>query len=165
MQNRNEIPKVRDILIRKTIALPSSFSTLDAIRCFSKYQISSAPVISENHEVVGFLSASDIIQCMSNCLFHDETRNPTIESIMTKEVVAASPDWDIFELEKFFVTQHVRVAPVLDSQNLLIGMITRGEAIKVLEDLMEQRHRHKIKNKMPVELNLHAQVRMIVDAM
>lgn len=165
MRKRIEIPKVRDLLIRNAVALSSTFSTLDALRCFSKYQISSAPVLNENQEVIGFLSASDIIQCMSNCLFHDETRNPTIESIVTKEVNAASPDWDVFELEKFFVLQHIRVAPVLDSQSHLIGMVTREAAIKVLEELMEQRLRDKVKIKVPLELNLYTQVRMTIDGM
>lgn len=102
MDRQLETPKVKDIFIKKVIAFRPDFTIFDAIRNFNKFNISAAPVVTENNEVIGYLSESDCIKCMSNCLFYDEARNDTIDLIMNKNVALAESEWDIFELESFF---------------------------------------------------------------
>lgn len=69
MKRGLEVPKVQDILTKKVIAFRPDFSTLDAIKGFNQFRISSAPVVNESNEVVGFLSEGDSIKCLGNCLF------------------------------------------------------------------------------------------------
>ncbi len=157
-----DTPKVEEIMERKVVAFQSDFSTFDVIRGFNQHSMGSAPVINESHEIVGFVSESDLINCIGNCLFYDESRNPTLESIMTKDVLAAKPDWDLFELEDFFISNHIRTAPVTDSENHLIGIVTRRDALRALESAMLSRRAYKKKIKTPVELNLHERLRMAI---
>ena len=159
-----DLPKVKDILNKKVIAFQPDFSTLDVIKGFNEYRISSAPVINENNEVVGFISEGDSIKCMGNCLFYDESRNRTVGDIMTKEVAVADPNWDLFELENFFVSKHIRTAPVVDSDNHLVGIVTRRDALKALEKVLHAREDYKKEIKTPIELNLHERMRMIIGA-
>ena len=163
MQSKVNIPKVKDILIKKVQAFRASSSTLEAVQGLNEHRISSAPVINEQDEIVGFLSESDLIKCMANCIFYDESRNPTIESIMSRDVAVADSDWDIFELENFFISKGIRSAPVIDSDNHLIGIVTRRDALIALEKAMHDIQEHKTEIKTPVELNLHQRIRMILN--
>jgi len=163
MDRKLETPKVKDILVTKVIAFRPDFTSFDAIRNFNEHRISTAPVVNEQNEVVGYLSESDCIKCLSNCLFHDETRYRTIDNIMSKKVAIAENDWDMFALESFFLSNHLRSAPVVDSENHLVGIVTRRDALKALQKCMEGREEYKREIKTPVELNMKERIKMIVD--
>jgi predicted transcriptional regulator len=163
MDRKLETPKVKDILVKKVIAFRPDFTSIDAIKCFIEYKISTAPVVNENNEVIGYLSESDCIKCLSNCLFYDETRNRTIDLIMSKEVAVAEGTWDIFKLETFFVSNHLRSAPVVDSGNHLVGIVTRKDALLALEKCMQERQEYKSEIKTPIELNMRERIKMIVN--
>jgi predicted transcriptional regulator len=154
---------VKDILINKVFALKPDFSSFDAIKFFNKNKISSAPVVNESNEVIGYLSESDCIKDLSNSLFYDETSSRAICHIMSNKVAIAECEWGIFELESFFVANHLRSAPVVDSKNHLVGIITRSDALVALEKCLEKRQEYKSEIKNPVELNMREQVRMIVN--
>tara|TARA_R110002072_G_scaffold64203_1_gene159152 strand:+ start:130673 stop:131170 length:498 start_codon:yes stop_codon:yes gene_type:complete len=163
MDRKLETPKVKDILIKKVIAFRPDFTSFDAIRSFNESRISTAPVVNDQNEVIGYLSESDCIRCLSNCLFFDESRYRTIDLIMSKKVAIAESQWDIFELENFFVTNHLRSAPVVDSENHLVGIVTRRDALIALQKCMEEREEYKKDIKTPVELNMKERIKMIVD--
>jgi len=163
MDRKLETPKVEDILVKNVIAFRPDFDSFDAIKYFNEYKISTAPVVNDENEVIGFLSESDCIKCLSNCLFYDEARNRTIDLIMSKDVAVAESAWDIFKLETFFVSNHLRCAPVVDSENHLIGIVTRRDALLALEKCMKGREEYKKEIKTPVELNMQLRIKMIVN--
>ncbi len=150
-----EIPKVKDITVKKVIAFKPDHATSDIIRIFNEYRISSAPVVNDSNEVIGFVSESDSMKCMGNCLFFDEQRNPTVESIMSKKIYSANSEWDIFELDNFFIKNHIRSAPVVDNEGHLIGIVTRRDALLSLQRLLEERSDYKRNLKEPIELSMH----------
>lgn len=113
MHKKIDTPKVKDILTKRVIGLRPEFTSLDAIRIFNKYRISSAPVINERRRVIGYLSEGDCMKCISNSLFYDESRGCTIDLIMRREVSVAEIEWNVFELEGFFISKDLRSAPVL----------------------------------------------------
>jgi len=162
MDRKLEIPKVKDILTKKVIAFKEDFTVFEAIEIFNKYRISSAPVVNEQNEVVGYLSESDCIKCMSNCLFYDERRDRSISSIMSKDVQAVSGEWDIFELESFFIDKNLKSAPVINSGKHLDGIITRRDAMTSLEKIMHSREDYKANQKKPVELNTQELIKVIM---
>jgi predicted transcriptional regulator len=133
MDRKLETPTVKDISIKKVIAFTLDFTYFGAIKC------------------------------LSNCLFFDESRNKKIDFIMSKEVSIAKSSWDIFVLESFFVSNHLRSAPVVDSENHLIGIVTRRDALLALEKCMEGRQEYKKEIKTPVELNMRQRIRMIAN--
>ena len=165
MDRKLETPTVGDILVKKVIAFTPDFTSFDAIKSFNKYRISTAPVVNDQNEVVGYLSESDCIRCLSNCLYYDETRNRTIDLIMSKKVAVAESSWDIFALEFFFISNNLRSAPVVDSENHLVGIVTRRDALLALQKCIEGRSEYKneIKIKIPVELDMGERIKMIIN--
>lgn len=162
MDRKLKLPKVKDILIKKVIALRPDFTAIDAIQIFNKYQISAAPVINDQNEVIGYLSETDCIKCLSTCLFFDESRDRTIDHIMSIKILCAENNWDIFELESFFVSNHLSSAPVIDFNKQLVGMVSRRDALMALQKSIEGRDEYKIEIKTPIELTMRDRARMII---
>lgn len=158
-----EIPKVKDILVEKVIAFLSDHSALEVIKTFNERHISSAPVINENKEVIGYISESDLMKCMANCLFFDEQSNPSVESIMNKDILVANAEWDLFELDNFFLSKNIKSAPVIDGLGHLAGIVTRRDTLKELEKLLSERSKYKKDLKTPVELNPYQKIKMFID--
>lgn len=163
MERGLERPKVKDILTQNAIALRDDFTTMDAVAAFNKHRISSAPVVNFKNEVVGFFSEGDLVKCLGNCLFYDERKWETVSNLMTTAVQSANPEWDVFELENFFVKNRLRSAPVIDSQGRLSGIVTRRDALQALEDLARKRENYKEKIKQPVELDLRERITSAFD--
>jgi predicted transcriptional regulator len=157
------IPKVKDILTTKIVALQPHFSIVDVIKIFNEYRISSAPVINDNNEVIGYLSESDSIKSLGNSLFFDEQRNQTIDLIMSQDVFPANPEWDIFELDNFFLSKAIRSAPVVDTHNHLVGVITRRDALKALEKIVTDRADYKRQIKEPIQLSESQRIKVIIN--
>ena len=61
MQKRPEILKVSDVMETKVHFLRGNNPVTAAIQKFNQHRISSAPVINNKHEVIGFLSESALI--------------------------------------------------------------------------------------------------------
>lgn len=164
MDRNLETPYVRDILCEKIIAFFPDFTSFDAISTFNKFRISSAPVINLKNEVIGYLSESDCIKSVSNSLYYDESRGQCIDKIMSRKIFYAQLNWDIFELEIFFISKNLRSAPVVDLNGHLVGIVTRREALMALEKCSQGREKYKREIKRPVEINARERIKMIVDA-
>ncbi|MBT3980372.1 MAG: CBS domain-containing protein [Bacteriovoracaceae bacterium] len=165
MDRKMEFLKVSDIFERKVIALKADSFVFDAVSILNEFRIASAPIVDDDHKVVGFISESDCIKSMGNCLFYDDAKDTRVESIMTCKVRTANINWDIFELETFFIENHLRAAPVVDSENNLLGIVSRRDILKGIQNLLSQRIEYKRKIKTPVELNLTQKVKMKVAQM
>lgn len=157
-----ETPTVKDILKKNVVAFGPDFTILDAIKSFNKYNLSTAPVVNDQNVVVGYISENDCIKCLSNNLFYDDLDCSSIDLIMSKQVEVAQLDWDIFKLENFFVFKHIKSAPVVDSENHLVGVVTRRDILLELEKCIEDRQDYKGEIKTPVELNLQEKVKIIL---
>ena len=140
MKKEISLPKVEDIYRTNYWAFRPDDSVLHAIEAFNKNRFTSAPVIDVNKSVIGYLSESDCLKKMAVSLFYDDFA-PTVESAMSNKVFYAEPDWDIFELEDFFVKKEIVSAPILGSNNILKGVVTRSDVLLCLEKLMIDKYR------------------------
>lgn len=163
MNNELKIPKVSEIVMEKVIFFNPDQTVMDVVRIFNEYRISSAPVIKENNEVVGFISESDTMKYLGNTLFFDDSKNNNVDSIMSKKILTAKSDWDIFELENFFIEQHIRSAPVVDSSGHLLGIVTRRDALISLQKMIESRSEQKRHIKEPIKQSMHQKLIMKLD--
>jgi len=163
MDRTLKTPKVKDILIKNTITFRPHFTSLDAVWCFEKFNITEAPVIDVNNEVIGNITESDCIKCLSQSLFYDESRNRTIDYIISKEKIIAQSEWDIFELEKFFISNNQRTAAVVDTNNHLLGIVTKRETLKALAVSILGRQKYKKEIKTPFDLDFREKVKIILN--
>jgi len=158
-----DIPKVKEIFSRKVIAFSKEFKIFDAIKNFNKFRISSAPVTNTDNKVVGYLSESDCIKYLSNCLYYDEARNRSIETFMSKKLAKVDLEWDVFELENFFIKNNLKSASIIDDENHLLGIVSRRDILLAFEKYLNAREKYKVFIQIPIELDLKQRTKVIVD--
>lgn len=163
MNRRLGTPKVKDVLVKTIIAFKPDFTSLDAIKIFNDFKITSAPVINDEKKLIGYLSERDCIRYLVNSLFYDESRMQTVDMIMEKNVKVAQCNWDLFELEDFFASNEIRSAPVVNSDKQLVGIVSRIDSLLALENCIRGREEYKTEIKTPIELNLSEKTKMIVN--
>lgn len=154
-----KVPRVNDIYRKKVFTFQADLKIFDAIRKFTLLNLSSAPVIDKDNKVVGYLSESDCIKYLSNCLYFDEPLDRTIETFMSRCICKVNIDWDIFELEDFFIKNKLKSAPILDSNNCLIGIVSRGDILIALEKYLKEREAYKLLYNVPLELQINLDLR------
>lgn len=108
--------------------------TMDVVQdIFRKHNIHHLPVV-EDGEVVGILSHSDYLKLLHGfTLFKTRKSNEyndailrslLVREVMTKQVVTLGPD-DTLELAAGFFRENLfHALPVVDDENMLIGIIT-----------------------------------------
>jgi len=164
MTDRNlQVPKVKDILHMDVIAFTCDFTIFDAVQSLHKYNISSVPVLNQKNEVIGYLSESDCIKSVTGTLYYDINMSQTIDSIMSRKVAYAELDWDIFELEFFFDSNHLSSAPIRDCENHLVGIVRRSDILLALVKCSVGREDYKFQIKNPVELDTREKIRWVID--
>ena len=55
-----------------------------------------------------------------------------VKDVMTKDIIKATPSTGIKEIYEIFCKEHIGGVPVVDSENRLLGMVTKTELIDVL---------------------------------
>ena len=104
--------KVSDIMTRPPIAARPDVSIRSAARLLVEHRVSGAPVVNEANELVGIISEGDLIMRQApnerrpwwHLFFVSEDQlarefqkraGTTIEEVMTRRVIAVSPDLDV----------------------------------------------------------------------
>lgn len=88
-------------------------------------QVKTLPVVDDERRVVGVVSIIDLFT-------RDLVELETVESIMRTDVTTIREDTPVAELVPAMTTEGYKNVPVVDADDRLVGMITRGELIAVL---------------------------------
>jgi len=63
-----------------------------------------------------------------------------VSDVMTCDVISAKPDASIFDAVRLMLTEHISGLPVIDSNGVLVGIVTEGDFLRRSETAT-QRHR------------------------
>lgn len=58
----------------------------------------------------------------------------TARDVMTRSVVAVSPDTPLLDVYRLFVDEQIHGAPVVDEEELLIGVITSSDLLRAADE-------------------------------
>ncbi len=113
--------KVRDVMTVKLITASPQSSLFDVLELLRLNRISGVPVLQDN-ELVGIISIEDIVHAME--------RNDLTELVgqyMTRILATVSNYDSIYKAMQTFAERKVGRLPVVDENNKLVGMITKGD--------------------------------------
>lgn len=149
--------KVKDIMTGDVITFVTSDSIYNCAKILRGHRISGAPVVDNNGEVIGILSEGDIMRLIESRDININLILPSpldvlelpvrmklglddlvksiktaasanVGDIMTKHVVAVSPEEDVPKAARIMADKNINRLPVMDDGKL-IGIITRGDVI------------------------------------
>ena len=147
---------VRDIMRRDVPPVGPDDSVAYVARVMADGRLAGVPVV-ENGEVIGIITESDLIQREAEVdaptpvpfldaifvadagqLYEDEVRRAlavNARMLMSSPVTNIRDDATLSEVATVMVDRHIKVLPVLDRQNQLVGVVTRADLVRVIADL------------------------------
>lgn len=149
--------QVKDIMTADVITFVTSDSIYDCAKILRAHRISGAPVVDDAGKVIGILSEGDIMRLIESRDININLILPSpldvlelpvrmklglddlvksiktaasanVGDIMTKHVVAVSPEEDVPKAARIMADKNINRLPVMDDGKL-IGIITRGDVI------------------------------------
>ncbi|WP_438348278.1 IMP dehydrogenase [Paenibacillus sp. FA6] len=128
-QQAEEVDRVKRSesgVITNPFSLTPDHLVSDAEEIMGKFRISGVPIVNENNKLVGILTNRDLR------FIHDYTIK--ISDVMTKENLVTAPVGTTLQQAEVILQQHkIEKLPLVDSNNILKGLITIKDIEKVIQ--------------------------------
>jgi len=113
--------RIHEVMTKNVHFLSPDIQMEDALNIFQKERFSGAPVISDGN-LVGLISIEDLIRAL-----RDGNLNARVQEYMTTKLVTVHEYDPVVEALKTFSRTNFGRLPVLDKQEKLVGIITKGD--------------------------------------
>jgi CBS domain-containing protein len=138
--------RVRDVMTRTVVAADEDTPFKELVELLAERKVAALPVVNAAHEVVGVVSASDLLYKEE---YHDEAAVtaarrrwwrgwPTYKAggteareVMTSPAVVISADATIVEAARRLDEYSVKRLPVVDAGGRLVGIVAPRDILKV----------------------------------
>ncbi|MCK4258038.1 MAG: CBS domain-containing protein [Halanaerobiales bacterium] len=125
--------KAKDVMTYNVITLKKDLKVKEAKELMRLKKISGIPIVNDENHLIGIISIDDIIRWLEKQDLHVE-----IDQFMTKDVVSVGVDQPIIEIFKKFKRYKVGRFPVVNGENILIGIISPGDVVIKLLQIIEE---------------------------
>jgi CBS domain-containing protein/anti-sigma regulatory factor (Ser/Thr protein kinase) len=113
--------KIGEVMTRELKIITPETKLSEVLEIFRQERISGAPVLRDNR-LVGIISIEDLIRC----LLQGDLDSPASKYMSTQVITVNSYD-PVVEALKVFVNKKVGRLPVVDENNQLVGIMTKGD--------------------------------------
>ena len=136
---------VRDVMVRGVVAAHEEAVFKEIVDALARNHISAAPVVDDDRRVIGVVSESDLLSRMTGGPLaqprghrmsgHAEARRKrhadTARDLMTSPAIVTTPDTRIIDAARLAAHAHVRRLPVVDTDGILVGIVTRTDLLRI----------------------------------
>lgn len=130
---REKIFHVRDIMMKNILTISSTSTIEDAFNMMRDNNISQLPVISEQGKLNAIISKDKILDFLANDpYFAEKNFHKTVDNIADTNFIATDQITDIRRIAKVMVDYKVNALPVIDTDDNMIGIISRSDIIKAV---------------------------------
>ena len=112
---------IAEVMSRDPRAIAPGTKMGEVMETFREARISGAPVVA-NGELVGIVSLEDLIRAL-----RESNIQAPVGEYMTRMVLTVKAHSPLIEALKVFEQRHVGRLPVVDDDNRLVGIITKGD--------------------------------------
>jgi CBS domain-containing protein/anti-sigma regulatory factor (Ser/Thr protein kinase) len=118
--------KISQVMTSNILIIQPETSMEEVSELFRAKRISGAPVVKDGN-LVGVLSIEDLIRCLREY----DLPSP-VSKYMSRNVISVKEFDPVIEALKTFVHSNIGRLPVLDIENKLVGIITKGDVTRGL---------------------------------
>ena len=149
------MPKtVAEAMTPKPVVVKPQTPLNEAIKILAEKRVSGLPVVGDDDRLVGIISETDLmwqetgVTPPAYIMFLDSViylQNPatyekelhkalgqTVGEVMSNDPVAISADKPLKEAAQLLHDRDIRRLPVVDANNLVIGILTRGDIVRAM---------------------------------
>lgn len=150
--------KVKDIMTSNVISLSPEMSIERAAAVLFDNNLSGAPVLDKNNNLVGIVTEYDFIS--PDLKIHiptyikllktidlvkkdpkakllqanlEKIKNTKVKDIMTKDVITIDPESELDSLIKLIIDNRINPVPVVGEEGDLLGIVSRADLVKLLK--------------------------------
>ncbi len=127
LQQAEEVRKVKRSesgMIIDPVTLHKNAKIGDALALMKKFRIGGIPIVNEHNKLIGILTNRD--------LRFETNKNRAVEELMTSKNLITAPSGTTLEQAQQILQKHkIEKLPVVDNDNLLVGLITFKDIMKV----------------------------------
>ncbi len=149
----------RDFMQTDILTVGSGENLMDVYTVFTEKEISGAPVVDEDGNIVGVVSIRDLLRTVEeesesardeSYFFRDYTDSPrpdwvsdledfqdhlarrTVSEVMTQNIIAVGPSTSVSEISKTVRSNHIHRVLVIEDEEL-VGLVSLFDLVKLLE--------------------------------
>ncbi|WP_050613405.1 CBS domain-containing protein [Bacillus testis] len=144
---------VKDFMIKDVVCAHLDMTLKDLLKKMIDCKIGGMPVVDANGTLVGMVSDGDILRHLApqKQSVYDfftmityipekkldttvsERMNETVETILAnRKIITLSPDDDLNEVVATISKHHFKKIPVIDENEKVIGVISRGDVLRMI---------------------------------
>ncbi|MER7467291.1 CBS domain-containing protein [Streptomyces sp. NPDC097981] len=119
---------VDDVMTHAVISVDHDTAFKDIVETMRIWNVITLPVLAVDGRVTGVVSEADLLL---NSRGTDPDRATTAERLMTRPAVTVTKDATIPAAARLMARRHLKRLPVVDGDGRLIGVVSRGDLLKV----------------------------------
>ena len=108
----------RDIMTRDVITVGSTATVKEAAQILTQQQLSGAPVVNQQGQIVGVVSEADIVA----------NKGRQVKDIMSKNVCSIGEETAVEEIAALMMTRKIKRLPVMRGEKL-VGIVSRADIV------------------------------------
>jgi CBS domain-containing protein len=128
--------RVKNFMARELITFTPDMNVYAAINTLIKHQISGAPVVDRDGNVVGMLSEIDCMHTILEASYYN-TPGALVGDLMSTEVSTVEADMSIVSLAEKFINNRYRRYPVVE-KGKLVGLISRRDVLRAIQKIHQE---------------------------
>ncbi len=136
--------RVSDVMATKVVTVDRATPYKEIARLLSEHRISGMPVLKMGREVVGVVTEADLLAAEEQTehrlrsghrlgLRHRNAGHPALTAgqLMTSPAITVAAHVTVHAAGRVMSDHHVRLLPVVDKHNVLIGVVSRRDLLAV----------------------------------
>ena len=125
--------KVADVMTEAVVTVATGTSFKECVEMLSVHRVGALPVVDPAGRIRGIVSESDLLRKQEEKGGRVDPRGAsrTAEEAMTRAIVTIRPETGIREAARLMHQASVRHLPVVDAGGRVIGIVSRGDLLKV----------------------------------
>jgi CBS domain-containing protein len=127
------LPTVIDMMTAHPLVLADDLSALDAARLLESSQVSGAPVVDRDGDLVGVMSQSDLVHAFTAASLMDAWPGLMVRDLMTAPAITIRGGLPADEAARCMEAQRVhRLVVVADDGRTPIGILSQTDLVHAL---------------------------------
>ncbi|MER5352136.1 CBS domain-containing protein [Kitasatospora sp. NPDC002551] len=120
---------VADVMTHGVVAVGRDADFREVAETLQRWQVSALPVLTGDGRVIGVVSEADLLTARDR----DGERADTLTAgrMMSVPAVTVHPGSPLNEAARAMARGHLKRLPVVDAEDFLVGIVSRGDLLKV----------------------------------
>lgn len=133
--------KISEFMVEKVYRVTPDMTLLEVAEMLLRHQISGAPIVDASDHVISVIGEGSTLRLAATAGLTATIAHCLPKLPAPEKVVTLKKDDTFTEAYRAFLKNNVHRIPIVDSQNLLLGLITRTTIFRIF---VEAHHGKKI---------------------